>query len=320
MRPAPSRVTAALVFALAFALATTHAQVAPRPVAPRAGATNLPVVTFACIGDYGSDTPWTRAVANHLKSWNPQFIITLGDNNYPAGSAATIDRHVGQLYHDYIHPYRGRYGRGATANRFFPSLGNHDWMASNAAPYLAYFDLPGNGRYYSFVRGPLELFCVDSDAREPHGVMPDSLQAEWLQASLAASTSAWKIVYFHHAPYSSGKLHGSYTNETTYMRWPFKQWGASIVLSGHDHIYERLEVDGLPYIINGLGGDSRDLFHEPPVEGSLKRFNEDAGALRVDASPLALTLRFFTWRGRLVDMLILRKTPAPAAGAVAPPR
>ena len=262
------------------------------PAGPSPALTNLSVVTFACIGDYGSDSPGTRSVANFIKTWQPQFVITLGDNNYPSGSALTIDRHIGQFYHDYIHPYPGRYGRGAGVNRFFPSLGNHDWIASNAAPYLAYFTLPGNERYYSFIRGPVELFCVDSDAHEPDGVAPDSVQGDWLRTSLASSTSVWKIVYFHHAPYSSGFLHGSYTNETTYMRWPFKEWGASVVLSGHDHIYERIEVNGLTYIVNGLGGDSRDQFYYPLVSGSVKQYNADVGVLRVDASVRALVFRF----------------------------
>ena len=297
---------------MAWAVGTTVAASAPATV------TNVNVVTFACIGDFGSDGPGTRSVANFIKSWQPQFIITLGDNNYPSGSGLTIDRHLGQFYHEFIHPYLGRYGRGARFNRFFPSLGNHDWLATNAAPYLAYFTLPGNERYYSFVRGPVELFCVDSDRHEPDGVTPESVQGEWLRTSLASSTSVWKIVYFHHAPYSSGILHGSYTNETTYMRWPFKEWGASVVLSGHDHIYERIEVDGLTYIVNGLGGDSRDQFHYPLVPGSVKQYNADVGVLRVDATIHALVFRFLTWNGRLIDTFVLRAKP-PSALTNAPP-
>ncbi len=303
---------AKVVLTWLWAFTTAVASAALPPATAQAVRTNLTVVTFACIGDFGSDHAGTRQVASLVKSWSPQFIITVGDNNYPAGSAATIDRHIGQFYHDYIHPYTGRYPPGARVNRFFPSLGNHDWLTSNAAPYLAYFDLPGNERYYSFVRGPVHLFCVDSDTREPDGVTPGSFQGQWLREEMAASTSAWKIVYFHHAPYSSGFLHGSFTNESTYMRWPFKEWGAHLVLTGHDHLYERIEIDGLTYLVNGLGGDSRDNFHFPLVAGSLKQFNRDVGALRLDASPLALTCRFFTWRGELIDTYIQRKIPPPS--------
>lgn len=293
---------------------------APPPVARPSGArtTNLTLVTFACIGDFGSDSPGNRNVATFIRSWNPQFIITVGDNNYPSGSAATIDRHIGQHYYPYIHPYAGRYGLGARTNRFFPSLGNHDWLTDNAAPHLAYFTLPENERYYSFVRGPVHLFCVDSDAREPDGVTPGSPQGRWLEKGLTESTSVWKVVYFHHAPYSSGFLHGSHTNESTHMRWPFKEWGASVVLAGHDHIYERIEVDGLTYIVNGLGGDSRDDFHYPLVPGSVKQFNRDVGVLRVDASERAMMFRFITWRGEVVDTHVLRalsRTNSPPGSA-----
>jgi hypothetical protein len=258
-------------------------------------------ITFAAIGDFGTDCFGTLQVARLVKSWQPQFIITLGDNNYPSGSALTIDRNVGQFYHEFIAPYRGRYGAGAISNRFFPSLGNHDWMTTNAQPYLDYFSLPGNERYYTFIRGPVQLFCVDSDKHEPDGYTPDSPQGQWLQQRLAESPAVWKIVYFHHAPWSSGVLHGTHTAETSYMRWPFREWGADAVLAGHDHIYERICVDGLVYFVNGLGGDSKDKLHLPPLPYSARRYSDDFGALRIDVSENYLLFRFFSWRGWLID-------------------
>jgi hypothetical protein len=70
-----------------------------------------------------------RDVASQVKGWKPDFILTVGDNNYPKGAASTIDRNIGQYYHDFIYPCRGRYGAGAAINRFFPTLGNHRWRA-----------------------------------------------------------------------------------------------------------------------------------------------------------------------------------------------
>lgn len=186
-------------------------------------------VRFAAIGDFGRAGQAARDVANLVKSWKPDFVITLGDNNYPRGAASTIDENIGQYYHDFIHPYRGRYGAGAAANQFFPSLGNHDWRAAGARPYLDYFTLPGNERYYDVSRGPVHFFAIDSDDQEPDGATSDSAQAVWLQRRLAAATEHWKLVYFHHPPYSSGR-HGS----TPRMRWPIRKWGATAVLSGHD--------------------------------------------------------------------------------------
>jgi tartrate-resistant acid phosphatase type 5 len=67
-------------------------------------------VRFAAIGDYGLAGNNELAVANLVKSWNPDFIVTLGDNNYPLGADSTIDQNIGQYYHDYIYPYKGNYG------------------------------------------------------------------------------------------------------------------------------------------------------------------------------------------------------------------
>jgi hypothetical protein len=285
---------------------------------PLQGATKVVVpTTFAAIGDFGSDNFSTRRVARLVRDWKPQFVITLGDNNYPAGSAATIDRNIGQFYHEFIAPYPGRYGAGALTNRFFPCLGNHDWLTPGAKPYLDYFTLPGNERYYTFARGPIEFFCLDSDTSEPDGTEPDSAQGAWLREHLKNSTAVWKIVYFHHAPYSSGAMHGTHTGETARMRWPFHQWGADAVLAGHDHTYERIHTNGVVYIVNGLGGDSRDKFHAVPVAGSVKRYSADFGALRVDATENYLLFRFFNSHGTQIDFCRLVPKPKPDADPAA---
>jgi hypothetical protein len=259
-------------------------------------------VRFAAIGDFGYAGPAEEAVADLVKGFRPDFVITLGDNNYPLGAAETIDLNIGLFYHQYIAPYVGRFGCGSVTNHFFPALGNHDWMTPGARPYLDYFELPGNERYYEVVRGPVHLFALDSDSNEPDGITQGSAQAAWLRQRLAASAAPWKIVYMHHAPYSSGP-HGG----TQAMRWPFKAWGADLVLAGHDHDYERFDIDGLPYVVDGLGGA---VFYPlgAPVAGSVARFNESAGALFVEADATSLSVRFRTVDGRDVDSLALTKT------------
>lgn len=252
-------------------------------------------VRFAVIGDYGSGKEAEREVAGLVKSWEPEFIITTGDNNYPDGTSATIDMHIGQFFHEFIAPYRGSYGEGAQQNRFFPSLGNHDWHTPGAEPYLEYFTLPGNERYYDFIWGPVHFFALDSDSREPDGVGRSSRQAAWLQSKLAASTSAWQIVFFHHAPYSSGR-HGP----VDWMQWPFDEWGADIVLSGHDHTYERIFKDGIVYFVNGLGGMTRYDFQEV-IEGSQVRYNDDYGAMLVEANASMVLVRFINRENTVID-------------------
>jgi tartrate-resistant acid phosphatase type 5 len=252
-------------------------------------------ITFAVIGDFGKAGPYEQAVADLVKSWNPAFILTTGDNNYPSGAAATIDLNIGQYYQTYIAPYTGAFGSGAATNRFFPTLGNHDWDTSGAAPYFDYFSLPGNERYYDVVLGPVHVFSLDSDPREPDGTSSTSTQGGWLRTKLAGSTACWKLVYFHHAPYSSGS-HGSDVR----MQWPFLEWGADAVLAGHDHTYERVLVGGLPYFVNGLGGYSRYPFGTP-IDGSVVRYNAGFGAMRVTASNTTITYEFVAASGMVVD-------------------
>lgn len=270
--------------------------VSPTPLTPTPTETPIPVHRFAVVGDYGTGGQPEAEVAALIKSWYPDFVITTGDNNYPSGSAQTIDANVGQFYHEFIYPYTGQYGEGADTNRFFPSLGNHDWDSQSAQPYLDYFTLPENEHYYEFTWGFLHFFALDSDSREPDGVGRSSTQASWLQERLSASVEAWNIVYFHHAPYSSA-IHGS----TDWMQWPFAEWGANLVLTGHDHTYERIEREGITYLVNGLGGGSIYPFGIP-VEGSLVRYNDDYGALMVEASPESLMVLFVNRSGETVDV------------------
>lgn len=268
---------------------------------PTASATPEPV-RFAVIGDYGLAGPPEGDVSALVHEWQPDFIVTTGDNNYPNGAAETIDQNIGQYYADFIYPYTGDYEVSSPVeeNRFFPSLGNHDYVTDDAQPYLDYFTLPGNERYYEVRRGPVHVFALNSNWAEPDGIRADSEQGTWLRESLAASTAPWKLVTMHVAPYSSAH-HGS----SPIFQWPFAEWGASAVLAGHDHTYERLSIDGLPYFVNGLGGFPGIYGFEGAVAGSQVRFNEDYGAMRVEATEREITFEFITRTGFVVDTYTL---------------
>jgi tartrate-resistant acid phosphatase type 5 len=256
-------------------------------------------VRLAVIGDYGWSGPAEQQVAELVDSFSVDFVVTTGDNNYPVGAASTIDENIGQYFSELIHPYLGSYPSSATENRFFPTLGNHDWYTSDAAPYLAYFTLPGNERYYDIVRGDVHFFAIDSDEHEPDGISADSVQAAWLKQGLERSTSAFQLVAMHHPPYSSGP-HG----DTPIMQWPYADWGADLVLAGHDHGYERIERDGITYVVSGLGGASIYSYGDP-VAGSVVHFNAQYGATLIEADAKELTISFFTVEGRLIDSTVI---------------
>ncbi len=164
----------------------------------------------------------------------------------------------------------------------------------------------------------MQIFVIDSDSHETDGTSSTSRQAQWLQARLAASSATWKLVLFHHPPYSSDTTHG----DTTYMQWPFAQWGAAAVLSGHAHDYERILRDGIVYFVDGLGGDSIYGFGTP-VPGSAFRYNGNYGAQRVIATDTTLTFQFISIDGVVRDTYQLTAgssaTSTPTASASSTP-
>ena len=260
-------------------------------------------VKFAVIGDYGkgSDSDCER-VAGMVNGWaNVDFILGLGENTYYDN--LTYDDGVGKFYHQWMHPYNGSYGSDtASINRFFPTVGNHDYYVGTYgfgidSGYTKYFQnilapfssSSGNIRYYK-VRwsDDVELFILNNyngwqndtedggTSGEPDGVDSNSVQAQWLKAQLAASTAHWKIVAVHGPPYTNSA--GCNSNEFNFWlsRWNYKAWGADAVLSAHYGTYQRMVVDGLLYIVNGVGGMSHGCFSNIPdslVTGTLFKRN-----------------------------------------------
>ncbi len=262
---------------------------------------------YAIIGDYGVATLGEPLVASLVKSWDPVLIATVGDNNYPLGEAATIDQNIGQYYHEFIYKYAGGYGPGSPTQRFLPVMGNHDWYTAGGQAYFDYFTLPGNERYWEWRSGPLHLFGLDSDPNEPDGVTADSVQGNWLQHKLGQSDAPWKVVLLHHAAYSSGSTHGS----SAHMQWPFADWGADVVYQGHDHTFERLHRHGIPYVVEGTGGNALYAFSGTVQPGSTRRDDTEYGATMVEACAERLLLRHYTAGGALLDTVTLSKLAPP---------
>jgi hypothetical protein len=256
---------------------------------------------FAVIGDFGDAGRAEADVAALIHHWDVDLIVTTGDNNYPDGKASTIDANIGQYYAAYIYPYQGSYGPGGSENRFFPTLGNHDWRVESLQPYYDYFTLPGNERYYDFVWGPVHFFILDSDHREPDGRTQDSVQARWLQARMSASSTPWQLVFMHHPPYTSS---ATYVPDQQ-VQWPYARWGADAVFAGHAHLYERLNYDGIPFFVNGLGGRWRS--YSPiyrfgtALEGDQVRYNRDYGAQLVTLDEGCINFSFYNRDGEMID-------------------
>ncbi len=247
--------------------------------------------TFAIITDFGTLDATQATVATMVDSWGPEFIVTTGDNWQgtsmgTAGSTNSYENAVGN-YYGAGGVTNSRVSRNYLNGDFYPVKGNHDYLAGTNR-YEQYFNtLPfvshsGTARYYDVQRGPVHFFMLDAGPYP--GSAPDiATQQSWLQAALAASTAAWKIVMFHKPAYTGGS-HGNATD----MQWDFDGWGADFVIAGHVHIYERIHRDGIVYFTAGAsGGDARTGTKIGEV------YYSGSGATRVNATETSITFEYF---------------------------
>ncbi len=203
-------------------------------------------------------------------------------------------------------------GGTSSINRFFPAAGNHDYDDGGGInEFLNYFSLPGSDvpaasstgseLYYDFMWGPAHFFVIDSEAFQ-NSPTSQTAQTAWLQSQLLASTSPWQIVVMHHPPYSSGGDHGSFST----LQLDYAQWGADLVLAGHDHDYERLQRDGITYVVSGLGGKSIRQFGDIET-GSVIRYNDDYGISLFTATETQIIGSFVSLDGVVQDCICDRR-------------
>lgn len=202
---------------------------------------------FTVMGDTGTGKAGQLAIAKRLTHFLDErpfdTVLMLGDNIYSSGKASD----VGQKFE---RPYAELLRQNV---RFFAVLGNHD-VRSGRRFQTNYPNFNMGGRsYYSMVKadGLIEFFALDSTAF-------DDRQHGWLEQSLAASKARWKVAYFHHPIYSSGKTHGSDVKLRAKLEPLFVKYGVAAALSGHDHFYERIKPQrGVQYFVCGSGGQLR---------------------------------------------------------------
>jgi 3',5'-cyclic AMP phosphodiesterase CpdA len=155
-------------------------------------------------------------------------VLTLGDHTYPRGRAA-----------EFAHCYAPTWGR--FKDRTWPTPGNHEYATPGAAPYFAWFGARAGSGHYSFELGSWHLVSLDSNLPPA----AHAAQLEWLRRDLASHPARCTLAYWHHPLYSSGG-HGSIAKMRDVWEVLYRA-GAEIVLSGHDHDYERFaaqDADG----------------------------------------------------------------------------
>lgn len=197
---------------------------------------------LAVIGDSGTGDREQYQVGEMMASFHRLFpfetVLMLGDNLY--GSEDPED------YEDkFERPYKKLLDEGV---KFYAALGNHDEASQR---HYEGFNMGGE-RYYSFTRGDdVRFFAIDSSYF-------DVEQLKWLREELSKSKERWKICFFHHPLYSSGGRHGPELPLREQLEPLFIQYGVDVVLTGHEHFYERIKPqNGIVYFISGGAGKLR---------------------------------------------------------------
>jgi calcineurin-like phosphoesterase family protein len=197
---------------------------------------------FIVLGDFGTGDSDQYELAKQMVSLHNRFkfdtAILVGDNLYGSERPQDFEK-------KFERPYKPLLDAGV---KFYASLGNHD---SREQRYYKLFNMDGK-LYYTFSpKADIRFFALESTYPVPE-------QIQWLEKELSSSGSKWKIVFFHHPLYSSGDRHGSDTRLRAVLEPIFLKYHVSLVLTGHDHFYERVTPQkGIPYFVVGSGGKLR---------------------------------------------------------------
>jgi hypothetical protein len=266
---------------------------------PYSVAQDLPLkpqsVRFGVIGDNGTGEKAQYEVAQQMEKFRSKvafdFVVMLGDNIY--GSDSTTD-----MKRKFEDPYKPLLDAGV---KFYASLGNHD---NPNQRFYKPFNM-NEKRYYSFKKGNAEFFALDSNYMDPQ-------QIDWLTNALHNSTADWKICYFHHPLYSDGKFHGPDTDLRARVEPIFKANGVRVVLSGHEHLYERIKPhDGVYYFVLGNSGELR-IHGLKPSSDTDKGFDTDRSFMMMEISGDELFYQAVSRTGETIDSGVIERQDKPA--------
>lgn len=211
------------------------------------------VVRVAYAADTGDDNGSAMYLSTSMERFKPELVVIGGDNNYPYGEANTIDNRI------------SIYQRWFDQELLLPCYGNHDLdndlqledppRDPHQVQYDKFYYLPGNRRYYSYVHGNIEFFCLntgkdsnppDGDhTYEPDGCIIGSAQHTWFVAAAAASTAKFKVAFFHHGfAVASTSETSAMDRDEPRMNWFFETHGIDLILNGHNHASTRMTYTG----------------------------------------------------------------------------
>lgn len=242
--------------------------------------------TFAAFGDTRSGDKAHRRIADAMLAVLPDFALHTGDLVAYGSQASEWDRFF-EIEHGLL-----------ASVPLFPSPGNHE---QNASRYFDAFVLPGNERWYTFDWGNARFVSLQIDAIVPFGKRSE--QVQWLEATLAANTQPWLIVWFHLPPFDSYTKTDLSSAVRTNLIPLFERYHVDLVLSGHSHNYQRSNVNGITYIVTAGGG--AELNPLPAAGPELEAGFSGNHFVRFQIDGTALTAQAISIEGEIVDEFAL---------------
>ncbi|HEY9844784.1 MAG TPA: metallophosphoesterase, partial [Candidatus Caenarcaniphilales bacterium] len=180
-------------------------------------------------------------------------------------------------------------------------LGNHDIRTANGNPQINYPGFNMQGRYYTFRRGLVQFFALDTNVNADW-----KTQLTWLEQELKRSEVPWKIVFGHHPLYSSG--HYGVSHELVRNLTPlFQKYQVQLYLNGHDHDYERTRpINGTTYLTCGAGAGTRPVGRSAWTQYAAQRLSFAAVEVYADR----LEINGTGTDNRVFDRGIIHRTPS----------
>jgi hypothetical protein len=276
---------------------------APAPAAAAASAAPVSLpngadsLKFAVLGDFGDGSREQYQVAEQMaklyQTFKFQLVATMGDNLYGSQRPRDFER-------KFEVPYKPLLDGGV---KFHAALGNHDVREQR---YYEPFNMDGKFYYsYKAPKQSVRFFVLDSSYLQPD-------QITWLEQGLQESNDDWKIVYFHHPPYSSGERHGSQEGLREVLEPLFVKYNVSVVFNGHDHFYERIKPqNGIVYFVCGSGGKLRRGNIDKRSTLTAKGFDTDQAFLAAEIEGDQMYFNAISRQGQIVDSgIVTRRRPA----------
>jgi hypothetical protein len=266
-------------------------------------------IKFAIIGDSGRGSAEQHAVAAQMAAYRQRFdyrfVLMAGDNIYE-GPAGPEDYRL-----KFEEPYKLLLDAGV---KFFAVLGNHD---DPQQIHYGRFNMDGH-RYYTFTP-PLDLvtrlntrvrfFAIDSTKL-------DGEQMAWLEKALHESNAEWKIALLHYPLYTSGRYTLAARGHRFALESAFVDGGVHVVFSGHEHFYQRSQLQrGILYFVTGGAGSLRA--GDAKLSAQIARsYDSDYSFMLAEVTDDGFFFQAINRQGETIDAGSLKRTAT--AGTTAP--